>query len=174
MIRGMSDELREETAVPPIPEPEVAPGRPRRWPHPLVAALAGLVVGAGAVGVVWAVSGSGSSVPKSFTLRGTMTLTSPTPLDYDHKACAGSDGYSDIVEGAGVTVYDDAGKVVGTGALGAGRYASEDSTAPCVFPVSVPGVSGGSRFYRVEVSHRGQVTVSAAEAKAGTFGASLG
>ena len=103
-----------------------------------------------------------------------MTLTSPTPLDYDHKACTGSGGYDDIRQGAAVTVYDDAGKVVGTGALDAGRYASEDSTAPCLFPVSVAGVPGGSRFYQVEVSHRGKVTVSAAEAKAGGFAATLG
>jgi len=119
-------------------------------------------------------SGSGSSTPATFTLRGTMTLSDPTPLDYDHKACTGSGGYDDIVRGAAVTVYDDAGKVVGTSALGAGRYASEDSTAACVFPVRVPDVPGGSKFYRVEVSHRGQITVSAAEAKAGDFAASLG
>jgi hypothetical protein len=43
-----------------------------------------------------------------------------------------------------------------------------------VFPVAVPGVPDGSKFYRVEVSHRGQITVSSAEAKAGKFGASLG
>ncbi|MFE5368191.1 hypothetical protein [Streptomyces mirabilis] len=136
--------------------------------------LAGLVVGAGVVGLVWGLSGSGASTPKTFTLRGAMTLTNPTPLDYDHKACGGSDGFGDIRQGAGVTVYDAEGKILGTGALGPGRYASEDSTAPCVFAVKVPGVPEGSKFYQVEISHRGKVTVSSAEAKAGKFAASLG
>lgn len=126
------------------------------------------------MGLAWGLSGSGSSTPAAFTLRGSMTLTSPTPLDYDHKACTGSGGYADIVRGAAVTVYDDAGKVVDAGALGAGRYASEDSTAPCLFRFSMSGVPGGSKFYQVEISHRGKVTVPAAEAKAGEFASSLG
>jgi hypothetical protein len=165
-------ELTDAPAVPPLPENPPAAGR--RWPRPLVTGLAGLVVGAGAVGLVWGLSDGGSSAPKTFTLRGSMTLTDPTALDFDHKACGGSDGYGDIRQGAGVTVYDAEGKVLGTGALGAGRYASEDSTAPCVFAVKVPGVPEGSKFYQVEISHRGKVTVSSAEAKAGKFAASLG
>jgi hypothetical protein len=164
----MSDDA---TVAPPMPDDP--PAKPRRWPHPLVTGIAGLVVGAGAVGLAWGLS-SGSDDAGSFTLKGALTLTSPTPLDYDHNACAGSGGYNDIVKGAAVTVYDASGKVVATGSLGAGRYASQDSTAPCVFPVAVPGVPDGSKFYRVEVSHRGQITVSSAEAKAGKFGASLG
>ncbi|KIZ16846.1 hypothetical protein SNA_17785 [Streptomyces natalensis ATCC 27448] len=84
--------------------------------------------------------------------------------------CTGYSGYDDIAKGAGVTVYDSAGKVVATGALGTGK---PDSGA-CVFVAEVPGVPEGSRFYQVEVSHRGKVTVSAAEAKGGKFAASLG
>jgi hypothetical protein len=38
----------------------------------------------------------------------------------------------------------------------------------------VAGVPEGSKFYQVEVSHRGKITVSSAEAKAGKFAASLG
>jgi hypothetical protein len=169
MIRDMSDELAEETAVPPMPE--VPPSRPRRWPHLLVAAVAGLVVGAGAVGVAWAMSSSGSSAPSTFTLRGTMTLTGDNvPSGETSEDCTGYSGYEDITKGAGVTVYDSSGKVVATGALGAGKPHS----AVCVFAIAVPGVPDGSKFFQVEVSHRGKVTVSAAEAKAGAFGASLG
>lgn len=140
-----------------------------------VGTLTGLALGAGAVGAAWGLSSSGgSSEPAAFTLRGTLTLTDPTPLDYDHKACRGSGGYDDIRQGAAVTVYDADGKTVAVGALGAGRYASEDSTAPCVFSVAVPDVPGGSRFYKVEVTHRGQITVTAADAQAGGFAATLG
>lgn len=71
-----------------------------------------------------------------------------------------------------MTVYDNSGQVVATGALGPGK--SDAATEDCVFPVTVPGVPGGSKFYKVEVSHRGQIAVSAAEAKAGLFAASLG
>lgn len=136
-----------------------------------LAAVAGLVVGAGAVGVAWAVSSSGSSAPQTFTLRGAMTLTGDNvPSGDTSEDCTGYQGYADIVAGAGVTVYDSAGKVVASGSLGTGKPKS----AACVFPVRVPDVPEGSKFYRVEVSHRGQITVSAGKAKAGEFAASLG
>lgn len=100
-----------------------------------------------------------------------MTLTGDNvPAGDTSEECTGYSGYEDIAEGASVTVYDSAGKVVATGALGVGK----PDSAACVFPVRVPDVPGGSKFYRVEVSHRGQITVTAAEAKAGKFAASLG
>lgn len=100
-----------------------------------------------------------------------MTLTGDNvPSGDTSEDCTGYEGYDDITAGAGVTVYDSAGKVVASGSLGTGKPKS----AACVFPVRVPGVPEGSKFYRVEVSHRGQITVSAAEAKAGEFAASLG
>jgi hypothetical protein len=164
----MSD-VTETPDAPPMPDNPPAPGR--RWPHPLVTRLAGLVVGAGVVGLVWGLSGGGSSAPKAFTLRGSMTLTGDNvPSGDTNEDCTGYSGYEDITKGAGVTVYDSAGKVVATGALGTGKPKS----AGCVFPVSVAGVPEGSKFYQVEVSHRGKITVSSAEAKAGTFAASLG
>lgn len=136
-----------------------------------MAAAAGLVVGAGAVGVVWGLSGGGSDKAAGFTLKGTMTLTGDNvPSGETSEACTGYSGYDDIAEGASVTVYDSKGNVVATGALGAGV----PSDAACLFPVRVPDVPAGSKFYQVEVSHRGKVTVSQAEAKAGKFAASLG
>jgi hypothetical protein len=167
----MSDDLTEMPAVPPMPDAFPSPA-PRRWLLPIAAGLAGAMVGAGGVLVAWGMSGSDAA--PAFALTGTMTLTSSVPLDADYKNCTGGSGYDDIALGAAVTVYDGGGKVVGTGSLGAGKYASSDSTAPCVFRVSVPGVPGGAKFYQVEVSHRGKITVSSAEAKAGGFAASLG
>jgi len=123
------------------------------------------------VGLAWGLSGGGSAAPKSFTLTGSMTLTGDSvPSGDTSEDCTGYQGYDDIAAGAGVTVYDSAGKVVASGSLGTGK----PKGAACVFPVRVPGVPEGSKFYRVEVSHRGQITVSAAEAKAGEFAASLG
>ncbi|MCX4596103.1 hypothetical protein OG819_42580 [Streptomyces sp. NBC_01549] len=164
----MSD-TTDAPAVPPMPENPPAAGR--RWPHPLMTGLVGLVVGAGAVGLAWGLSSSGSSAPKTFTLSGAMTLTGDNvPSGETSEDCTGYSGFDDIAKGAGVTVYDSAGKVVATGSLGTGKPKS----AACVFPVSVAGVPEGSKFYQVEVSHRGKITVSSAEAKAGRFAASLG
>ncbi len=164
--------MSETTETPDVPLlPEVPPARARRWPHPLVTGLAGLAVGAGAVGLTWGLSGGGSSAPKPFTLAGVITLTGDNvPVGDTSEDCTGFSGYEDIAAGASVTVYDSSGKVVATGALGTGK----PDSAACVFPVRVPEVPGGSKFYRVEVSHRGQITVTAAEAKAGEFAATLG
>jgi hypothetical protein len=131
---------------------------------------AGVVVGGAVVGLVVGLSG-GSSAPSTFTLRGSMTLTGDhTPSGPTYEECTGAGGFDDIAKGASVTVYDAGGKVVATGALGTGK----PNGGACVFPVFVPAVPGGSRFYQVEVSHRGKVTVSASEAKASGFAASLG
>ena len=119
-----------------------------------------------------------SAKPKPFTLRGQFTLNAhATTATFDSPGdCIGYDGggTGDIVPGAAVTVYDDGGKVVAQGKLGAGKLLDTSSSVPCRFPVTVPDVPGGSKFYQVEVSNRGKVTVSAKEAKAGGFAASLG
>ncbi|MEU4097917.1 hypothetical protein [Streptomyces sp. NPDC026673] len=128
-------------------------------------------MGAGIVGAVWGLSTFGEpDAPGTFTLTGTMTLTGDTVLADDGVRCVGSSGYDDIREGTGITVYDSAGRVIATGNLGAG----DNSSLSCKFPVSVPGVPKGSKFYQVEISHRGKITVSSEEAEAGEFGASLG
>lgn len=166
----MSD-ATEMPVLPSMPESPSAVLSRGRWPHPLVTGIAGLVVGAGIVGAVWGLSGGGSSTPTTFTLRGTMTLTGDNvPAGATSEDCTGYEGYADIARGASVTVYDQDGKVVASGALGTGKPKS----AACVFPVSVAGVPEGSRFFQVEVSHRGKLTVSAADARAGKFAASLG
>lgn len=140
--------------------------------------VAGLVVGAGAVGLTWGLSGGESESKGSFTLRGAMVLNDGATTATFEKGgdCSGyGDGYGDIVPGASVTVYDSAGAVVATGSLGKGTLPEgSTSSVPCSFPVTVPGVPKGAKFYQVEVSHRGKVTVSASDAEAGRFAASLG
>ncbi|MET8138008.1 hypothetical protein [Streptomyces sp. NPDC005251] len=72
---------------------------------------------------------------------------------------------------AAVTVYSAKGDVIATGHLGNSKSPNYDT---CVFDVAVPDVPKGEKFYKVEVSHRGTVQMSAKEAEAGEFGASLG
>jgi hypothetical protein len=164
----MSDVI-EPPAAP--PSPENAPTSGRRWAHPLVTGVAGLVIGAAGVGLAWGLSVGATSAVKTFTLKGTLTLTGDNvPSGDASQDCTGYEGYDDIGAGAAVTVYDNAGKVIAQGALGVGR----PHDAACMFHVAVPGVPSGPEFYQVEVSHRGRLTVSSTEAKAGGFAASLG
>jgi hypothetical protein len=62
--------------------------------------------------------------------------------------------------------------VVALGALETGDW---PTGAPgCVFPINVDGVPDTSDFYGVEVSHRGKVEVTSADARAGNVHLSLG
>jgi len=168
---------------PPTDPPPPLPHPPKhRYVHPLLAALVGAVVGAGAVGSAWAVvggsHGAGKTSPRSatpqtprtFALNGTFELTDGV-IDDGTGGCQGGDGYDDIFEGAAVTVYDGAGTVIATGELGESTLEGEGT---CRFDVAVGNVPTGRGFYKVEVSHRGTVQLSETEAESGTFGASLG
>lgn len=169
----MSDDVVYESPSMPAFAPAVTPRVP--WfQRPLVTGVLGLVVGAGLVGVAWA--SSGSSEPGSFTMHGTFDLAGDhVPVPPANKDCEGTGGYNDIAEGASVTVYDSAGKVVAEGELGAGKYAdAADFSGDCVFPFMVPGVPKGTKFYQVEITHRGKITASVTEAEAGTFQVDLG
>ncbi|PYC83489.1 hypothetical protein C7C46_08880 [Streptomyces tateyamensis] len=107
----------------------------------------------------------------SFTLSGTLAV--PGTSAYSGTGtCSTSGGYTDIREGTSVTVYDAAGAVVASGSLGAG--ADSPSRSGCVFPLAVSGVPSGAKFYQVEISHRGKLTVPADEARSGGFAATLG
>lgn len=95
-----------------------------------------------------------------FVLTGTLSLKVPNMAQYGAgvKPCKGDGGYSDIREGATVTVRDEAGVTIGTGRLSEGALGSN----VCVFeftPIRLPP----AEFYSVEVSHRGAITYSQAE-----------
>ncbi|MGI5134256.1 MULTISPECIES: hypothetical protein [unclassified Streptomyces] len=177
--------MSTEYPPPPAPpEPQPPSPKPKRI-HPLLAAVAGAVIGAGAVGGAWASTDASdhatkknattntlttSSQPQTFTLTGTFELNS-SAVDDGAGGCKGSNGYDDIFEGAEVTVYDAAGSVIATGYLGSST--SEDG-GKCSFDVSVADVPKGKNFYKVEVSHRGTVQLTEAQAESGAFAASLG
>lgn len=183
MLTGMSDE--PAPTPPPTPSADApTPHQPRPWPALLIAGALGVAVGAGGVGAAWTMSTEPAAKPKqaattapasaqaaSFTLVGSLTLAG-----FGHwtsggvSGCAGTGGYSDIGEGASVTVYDGSGQVIAVGALSSGSL----SGTSCDFPVTVTNVPDGARFYQVEISHRGKVTLSGTDAKTGHFAASLG
>ncbi|MFJ3793485.1 hypothetical protein [Kitasatospora sp. NPDC090091] len=168
--------MDETTATPPAPttEPlqevvERPAGPSVRVPVWLVAGLVGFAAGAGAVGLTWGLSSSADpAAPETFTLTGSMSLKSGATTG---AVCVGRGGYSDIAMGASVTVYDEGGRVLATGTLGAGKGKSLDG---CDFPVTVPNVPKGPQFYQVEVSHRGKISLPKADAEAGLLAVSLG
>ena len=161
-------------AVPPVMPPSFPPQAvvPGRRMNPLAAGMIGLALGAGVVGGVWAVTAGGPGQPETFTLEGSFELTDEVMSDGD--GCKGryDSGYDDIAEGASVTVYGAGGDVVATGALGDSEE-DEDGTT-CTFAVAVDDVPKGERFYKVEVSHRGTVQLTAEEAENGGLAVSLG
>jgi hypothetical protein len=174
----MNDHTPEQPSQPPMP---AAP--PTDWPTPittppaaakrrltpLTAGLIGLAAGAAIVGGIWAITATtGTGGPGTFTLEGTFTLNEDA-TEYD-SGCLGTGGYDDIREGAGVTVYGASGDVIATGALGDSTY----SDYTCTYDIAVPDVPKGEKFYKVEISHRGTLQLSAEEAENGEFAGSLG
>jgi len=153
------------------PAPVPPPVRTRTSPwHLLLAAASGAaLVGALWVGLDLADSGTPAGpAAETFELRGTFTLMSS---GYGYSTCGGSGGYSDIITGTAVTVYNAAGTVLSQGALGTGRAAG---TGNCVFTLSAPNVPAGEKFYLVEVSHRGRIMVQPDDARNGNVALSLG
>ena len=100
--------------------------------------------------------------PATFDVTGTMTISRVMLEASDGDSCTGIEGYDDIKTGAQVKVSDDAGKIIGLGALKAGlaRDTNESwrGTNLCVFDFQVKGIpEGPGMIYGVEVSHRGVV-----------------
>ncbi|MGW3667409.1 hypothetical protein [Streptomyces sp. NPDC005141] len=108
--------------------------------------------------------------PEPFDTDGTITLTDVGADLEDGEPCSGTGGYSDIDFGAQVNVTDAAGTLVATSSLGLG----EKTEAGCAFAFTVDEITPGSKFYTVEVSHRGGLTQTEAELRAGGLDFTLG
>jgi len=80
--------------------------------------------------------------------------------------CTGTEGYADIGEGSPVTVYNAAAQIVAIGALGKGGTLDAAGWS-CLFPFEVAGIPSDSKFYQVEVSHRGKITFSRGDVEQG-------
>ncbi|WP_331728602.1 hypothetical protein [Streptomyces sp. NBC_00158] len=174
--------MSNEQVIPPMPTEQPAPTPTPRpaWLVPAVTAMAGLAFGIGSTLAVQAVTAEEKPAkPKTFTLTGTVVIKGERTAVVQTASgnCGGVGGYNDLRTGASVTVYGKAGAIVSTGSLGASSPGSMSTTAAqqtCSFSVSVDGVPTGEGFYQVEVSHRGKISISEAEAVAGAFAASIG
>ncbi|AXJ10862.1 hypothetical protein CFN17_15520 [Arthrobacter sp. PM3] len=76
--------------------------------------------------------------------------------------CKGYRGYADIATGAQVVITAD-GKTVGKGELGEGKYKG----GWCEFPFTVSDIKADSKFFSVQVSHRGTIEYTREELEKG-------
>jgi hypothetical protein len=106
---------------------------------------------------------------KTFTFKGELTLYASGNTTVG--SCNGTGGYSDLRQGASVTIYNSAGSIIGSGLLPEGQATGIGN---CVWDFQIESIPAGSDFYQVEVTHRGRLTVSSQEATSGNFAASIG
>lgn len=113
-----------------------------------------------------------SSRPAKHDITGLMTLNDDSTRWYTGDPCSGAGGYSDIDEGAQVTVTNEKGDTIATGYLGQGETIS---SKVCAFKFTVENAPD-AKFYAVEVSRRGELRFSKAEMEANDWfvAASLG
>ncbi|MFF9123173.1 hypothetical protein ACF09J_07725 [Streptomyces sp. NPDC014889] len=132
----------------------------------------GVVVGAGAVGLVWALSGSGGAKdPEVFTMSGSVVLPVRGSIEAGESSCTGYEGstYRNVTEGAAVVVFGPDGARLGEGKLGVGRPHDEgNESITCAFPVSISGVKGAEGSYQVRVADLELVKVPTGEARSFT------
>ncbi|MEV4788561.1 hypothetical protein AB0K53_24455 [Streptomyces tuirus] len=130
----------------------------------------GAALGAAVVGACWAGVTLTNASEGTFSTDGTLTVSGIGAGLASGDLCTGTDGYSDIDFGAQVSVTDAAGTLVAKGSLGLG----EKTELGCEFPFTVDDITPGSKFYTVEVSHRGGLTQTEDELRAGGLAFTLG
>ncbi|WP_351232189.1 hypothetical protein [Streptomyces sp. NPDC002133] len=171
-----------EVAVPdpPTTPPLPAPAPPQTRPslatriggmRPATALAVGAVAGAALVALAWV----GTTIdfaddPDTFTTTGGIFLMDPEGFTDDGGSCTGDDGYDDLDVGTEVTISDASGTVVAADSLTTGEVVGTS----CLFKFTVHGIPAGSKLYRVEVSHRGDLTKTEAELRKGDIAFTLG
>jgi hypothetical protein len=127
-------------------------------------------VGVGAYFGITALTAEDKGQP--FILSGKLSLrtdsitTSGLPREF---ACAGKGGYNDIGPGTAVTVSDESGTLLAKGTLDS----SMGENTWCVFDFDIKDVPSGATFYKVQISHRGEMSYTEEEAR-GRVEVSLG
>ncbi|MFH9862497.1 hypothetical protein [Streptomyces sp. NPDC017202] len=174
---GTGQETAEEPApalaepFPALPDhpPAASASRWSRLSRGAVLAI-GAGLGAAVVGACWAGVSLADGSEETFGTDGTLTVTGIGAGLDSGDLCTGTDGYSDIDFGAQVSVTDAAGTLVAKGSLGIGQK----TDLGCEFPFTVDDITPGSKFYTVEVSHRGGLTQTEDELRAGGLAFTLG
>ncbi|QXW00776.1 hypothetical protein [Rhodococcus globerulus] len=139
----------------------------------LIGVASGIVATAVVAGLGFGINAAlqSSGQDSTFDIAGTISLTSgattaSAPSGYD---CVGTKGYDDLSPGAAVKISDEAGKLLAKGTLDS----STGGSSYCVFSFTVSGVPRGSKFYEVEIAHRGGISYTEEEAADGV-GLTLG
>lgn len=178
-----TNETPTEQGPEPAPVPVAQPAA-AWWRQPGPAILLGAVIIAAGVGTGIALAGSGggsavaaaspSPSASDIDLHGTLTipflgtdLLSPNARDTEANGtndvhagdtCVMVGGYTDISQGAAVTVGGDKGQTLAIGSLAAGTVSgAAGQPASCEFGFDVQ-VPGGLSLYTVTISHRGTQT----------------
>jgi hypothetical protein len=158
------------------------------WRQPGPAIVAGAVIIAAGVGAGIALTSGNGTAPTaadasssptgapSISVHGEITLglfdatddTTGTALSlHDGDPCTAVAGYSDITQGAEVTVGGSTGQTLGVVGLGAGVLSPDTSgTLLCSFTFNVL-VPGGQSVYTVTISRRGTQTFTPDQVAAG-------
>lgn len=161
------DGTRWSEAVPNTAEqPEPAPPTDRRPRTVRFYVEVGVIVAAVAGFLIYwfAVRTTTMTVRGTMDIEGRDNFSVSAPDAVGNQTCAGSGGYSDLAEGAGVTVTDGSGNTIATGHLEAGIFIR--GTDACIFGFQVT-VPDDKDFYGIEVTHRGTVEFSKADMKDG-------
>jgi hypothetical protein len=103
-------------------------------------------------------------------ITGTFLLSGTEGDDFfaDGGGCQGTSGYDDVEPGLQVTVSDQSGTVIGTGALDSGQVLE----AGCVFRFEVNNIPVAS-FYKVAVGRRGEISYSLDQMKQASWSVEL-
>jgi hypothetical protein len=128
---------------------------------------------------VLALTGCGGDVDKKtpttttqdhHVITGTFTLLGTEGEDFLDltTGCTGTGGYDDVQAGLQVTISDQAGTVIGNGALGPGVNIADG----CQFRFQVDNVPLAT-FYRLQVGRRGEISYSLDQMKRASWSAAL-
>jgi hypothetical protein len=158
-------EYPQTDSSPEIPK-ALPPTRTKRFPFGaaggFVAPVLLIAVGVGAYFGITALTAKDKGQP--FSLSGTLSLradsitTSGLPREF---ACAGKGGYSDLGPGTAVTVADESGTLLAKGTVDS----SLGENTWCVFDFNIKDVPAGAKFYKVQISHRGEMSYTEQEAR---------
>lgn len=126
----------------------------RRWMPYLASGLVGVVVGAGAVGLAWGLSGDddGPSGPQ-FTATGTVTVFDSWVNAQEDEGCVGTDDFADLRPGSRVRFLDESGHELSQGRLGSGVPGKVVGDS-CTWPLKVTAVPSGATQYELRVGDR--------------------